>query len=248
MPSFNWSMTAMGYPEHRRAGAAVVGFSTMSTHEVLRLAEHLGFAAGWLLSEGSNPQLEGLRGSEPAHVQVADLFADRRVAMTDGLASGTLVFVAAPAAAEPPPRDRTLAAWADEKRLPWVEVIDNEVAYWGALQTGHIERLLTWFLGARPLDADWRASRLAPTATGRLLHGLFEHGWTRNLALAKPGGKPSLELWGGVHGTCLLDHANALPPTRVGIGLRCVLAGSEWSAVDAGGRCPLSDDTGKLSR
>lgn len=248
MPSYNWSMTAMGYPEHRRAGAAVVGLSNVSTHDVLRLAETMGFPSGWLLAEGSNPQLERVRGGEPVYVQVADLFADRRVVMTDGLGSGTLVFVAAPAALGPPPGDRTLMAWADERRLPWVEVIDNEVAYWGALQTGHIERLLLWFLSARPLDLDWRATRLAPTAAGRLLHGLFEHGWTRNLALVKPGGKPSVELWGGVHGTCLLEHANALPPTRVGNGLRCALAASEWSASDAGGRCPLSDDTGKLSR
>ena len=248
MPSYNWSMTAMGYPEHRRAGAAVVGMSNMSTHEVLRLAEHLGFASGWLLAEGSNPQLEGVRGGVPAHILVASLFEDRRIVVTDGLASGTLVFVAAPAEIGQPPADRTLVAWADERGLPWVEVIDNEVAYWGALQTTHIERLLLWFLAARPLDADWRKTRLAPTATGRLLHGLFEHGWTRNLALAKPGGKPSSEIWGGVHGTCMLDHANVLPPARVGVGLRCVLSGSEWSASDAGGRCPLSDDTGKLSR
>lgn len=248
MPSYNWSMTAMGYPEHRRAGAAVVGLSNMSTHEVMRLAEHLGLASGWLMAEGSNPQLEGVRGGEPAYVQLEELFADRQVVMTDGLASGTLVFVAAPAAAGTPPTDRTLLAWADERRYPWVEIIDNEVAYWGALQTGQIERLLVWFLSVRPIDAEWRTARLAPTAAGRLLHGLFEHGWTRNLALAKPGGKPSVELWGGVHGTCLLDHANSLPPARVGIGLRCVLSGTEWSASDAGVRCPLSDDTGKLSR
>ena len=248
MPSYNWSMNALGYPEHRRAGAAVVGLSNMSTHEVLSLAGHLGFASGWLKAEGSNPQLDRVRGGESSFVRVADLFADRRVVMTDGLASGTLVFVAAPESAGKPPKDRTLLTWADEWQLPWVEVIDNEVAYWGALQTGQIERLLTWFLAARPLDAEWRATRLAPTAAGHLLHGLFEHGWTRNLALVKPGKKPSVELWGGVHGTCLLDHPNSLPPTRVSNGLLCSLVGSEWSAVDAGGRCPLSDDTGKLSR
>jgi hypothetical protein len=248
MASFNWSMSMIGYPAHKRSGSPVVGVSHMSTHEVLRFAEILQLTTGWLRAEGSQPQLERVRGGDTAWVALAELFADRRVVMTDGLASGSLIYVAATAKHGVPPADRTLTAWAVEHGLPWVEVIDNEIAYFGGLGNPHVDRLLTWFLCQRPIEGDWRKTRLAAPVAGRLRHGLFDHGWTRNLECAKPGKKPSVDLWGGVHGACMLEHAALPAPSRVNVGLRLALAGEEWSASELGGRCPLTDDNGKLAR
>lgn len=244
----NWSMNVIGYPAHRRSGSPVVGVSHMSTHEVLRFAEVLQLATGWLRAEGSQPQLERVRGNDTSWVSLAELFADRRVVMTDGLASGSLVFVAARPAHGTPPADRTLAAWAVERQLTWVEVIDNEIAYWGGLKPPQVDRLLAWFLCQRPLDRDWRATRLPPPLAGRLRHGLFEHGWTRNLELVKTGKRPSVDLWGGIHATCILDHAALPAPSRVNTGFHFALAGDEWEGAELGGRCPLNDDNGKLAR
>jgi hypothetical protein len=179
-------------------------------------------------------------------VALAEMFADRRVVMTDGIASGTLTFVAAVPATGQPPGDRALTAWADDRQLPWVEVIDNEVAYWGGLTAGQVDRLLAWFCCQRPVDQDWRAVRVAAPVAARLRAGLFEHGWTRNLALVREGKKPTVDLWGGVHGSCILDHRHLPLPSQVHTGVRLALVGEEWTAKDLGDRCSLSDDTGKL--
>lgn len=248
MATSNWSMTVIGYPAHRRSGSPVVGLSHMSTHEVLRFAETMQLATGWLRAEGSQPQLERVRGGDTTWVALAELFADRRVVMTDGLASGSLVYVAAKPGHGTPPADRTLAAWAVEHQLTWVEVIDNEIAYWGGLKPLQIDRLLAWFLCQRPLVHDWRTTRLLAPIAGRLRQGLFEHGWTRNLELAKAGKEPVVDLWGGVHATCILDHAALPTPSRVGTGVHLALVGEEWNGSELGGRCPLNDDNGKLAR
>ena len=248
MATSNWSMTVIGYPAHRRSGSPVVGLSHMSTHEVLRFAETMQLATGWLRAEGSQPQLERVRGGDTTWVALAELFADRRVVMTDGLANGSLVYVAAKPGHGTPPSDRTLAAWAVEHQLTWVEVIDNEIAYWGGLKPLQIDRLLAWFLCQRPLAHDWRTTRLLAPIAGRLRHGLFEHGWTRNLELVKAGKEPVVDLWGGVHATCILDHAALPTPSRVGTGVHLALHGEEWNGSDHNGRCPLNDDNGKLAR
>jgi len=248
MATFNWSMTMIGYPAHRRSGSPVVGVSHMSTHEVFRFAEVLDLQTGWLRAEGSQPQLERVRGGDTAWVALAELFADRRVVMTDGLASGSLVYVSALPSHGVPPADRTLSAWAVEHRRPWVEVIDNEIAYWGGLTPDQIDRLLAWFICQRPLDTDWRATRIAGPTAGRLRQGLFEHGWTRNLGLAKPGKRAQVEFWGGVHGTCILDHAALPAPARVATGIALALDGEQWEGKELPTRCPLNDDNGKLAR
>lgn len=246
MASFNWSMTAIGYAQHRRSAQAVFGLSHMSTHEVLRFAEALGVTTGWMVAQGSQPQLEGMRIDRPTFVALAELFADRRVVMTDGLANGSLVFAAASAEQGTPPDDRTLVTWADERPVPWVEIIDNEISYWGGLRGEQVEKLLAWYLCQRPIDGDWRQTKLSAGATARLRGGLFEHGWTRNLGLAKPGRKAVVDLWGGVHRTCILDHAGYLAPHAVHSGVRLTLDGGEWQHRDLSERCPVDDDNGKL--
>jgi len=247
MASFNWSMAAIGYPPHRRSVAAVIGVSHMSTHDVLSVADHLGLSRGWLQAEGNQPQLDRVRASQPVAVELPGLLADRRVVMTDGLASGSLIY-AAVADAGDPPTDRPLTDWAAEAGRPWVEVVDNELAYWGGLSTAQVETLLAWFLAQRPLASDWRATRFAPGVSERLRHILFAHGWLRNLALVTAGRKPVVELWAGAHANALLDHAGVLEPSVVSQGVRLTLVDTTWNLSDLSGRCPLSDDTAKMGR
>ncbi|HYE04737.1 MAG TPA: hypothetical protein VEL07_04370 [Planctomycetota bacterium] len=246
MRAQNWSMTILGYRRHQRRAAAMVGVSNMSTHNVMRFAEALSLYTGWLHASGSQPQLEGVRAHRPTWVALAELFADRRIAMTEGVTSGSLVFVAAVPAAGQPPTDRPLAQWADEQRLPWVEVVDNEIAYWGGLDDAQSDRLMAWFCCQRPLDGDWRTTTFDPPTAARLRAGLFDHGWTRNLELVRPGKKPTCELWGGVHQACILDHRQAPVPSQVHDGVRLTLADGTWTGKDIADRCALSDETGKI--
>lgn len=247
MASFNWSMAAIGYPPHRRSVAAVVGVSHMSTHDVLSLADHLGLSRGWLQADGNQPQLDALRANHPVAVDLPGLLADRRVVMTDGLASGSLIY-AAVADAGDPPTDRPLTEWAAEAGRPWVEVVDNELAYWGGLTPTQVETVLAWFLAQRPLAGDWRNVRFALGVSERLRHILFTHGWLRNLTLVKTGRKPVVDLWAGAHANSLLDHSGVLEPSLVSQGVRLTLSDATWSLSDLTGRCPLSDDTAKMGR
>jgi len=239
-------MTIAGYGAHQRRAAEVVGVSHMSTHEVMRFAEVAQCYTGWLLAEGSQPQLEGVRAGTAQWVALAEMFADRRIVMTDGLASGPLLFVAALPAHGQPPADRPLLDWADGHRLPWVQIIDNEAAYWGGLSEALVERLLAWFCSQRPLALDWRTTRFDRTAAGRLRRGLFDHGWTRNLDLVKSARRTTVDLWGGVHGSCILDHRQFPVPSTAHAGVRLTLADHQWTAGDLGERCQIDDDNGKL--
>lgn len=242
----NWSMSILGYPAHTRGAARVVGVSHMSTHEALRFAEHLGLGAGWLLAEGAQPQLERVRQGAPLGVSLVELFADSRVVKTEGMASGSLIFVAAPLHRGQPPADRPLTDWADSNGNPWVEVVDNEVAYWGGLSDAQIDRLLALFLCRRPVDADYRLGEWNPKAAARLRAGLCEHGWSRNLDLAKRS-PPQCELWGGIHRTCCLDHTNRPLLSQINIGVRVTLDAGRWELKELFNTpCPLADETGKL--
>jgi hypothetical protein len=244
--SLNWSMTAIGYAKHRRGLAAVAGISHMSTHDVLRFAEELHFYTGWLFAQGAQPQLERVKEGQPIWVALAEMFADQRIAQTEGVASGSLIFVAAVRANGTPPSDRSLTAWADENRLPWIEVINNEVAYWGGLSEEHLEALLRWFCCQRPTEQDWKTTSFDKQLWARVRGGLFDHGWTRNLELSKGAPKPRVDLWGGVHRSSILDHQQLHPPGRVNVGLRMTLSGTVWSGKELSERCVLDDDTGKL--
>lgn len=244
----NWSMSILGYPAHSRSAARVVGVSHMSTHEALRFAEHQGLSAGWLLAEGSQPQLERVRQGTPLGVSLVELFTDSKVVKTEGLASGSLVFVAAALHRGQPPVDRSLSAWADENRHPWVEVVDNEVAYWGNLSDPQIERLMTLFLCRHPVDGDWRTTEWNPRSSARLRTGLFEHGWTRNLDLARKKPHSQCDLWGGIHRTCVVEHAGRPLPTQVQVGVRVVYEAGRWETKElVDETVPLQDETGKLT-
>ncbi len=185
-----------------------------------------------------------MRASRPIRINVADLLKERRVVMTDGLSSGSVTYAAVTDAIEPP-SDRTLMSWADEVAKPWVEVVDNEIAYWGGLTDLQIDTLLAWFVTQRPLAGGWRDVTFAPGVAARLRQVLFAHGWIRNVGLVRDGRKPSVELWAGVVNSCLLEHQGSLIPSVVGQGIRLSGAASGWTLVDVGSRCPLDDDAGK---
>ncbi|MCK6490755.1 MAG: hypothetical protein L6R48_21095 [Planctomycetes bacterium] len=242
MATQNWSMTLTGYPAHARSGTRVVGATHMSTFAALRLAEAMGIASGWLFAEGNQPQLAGVRAGAPVFVQVGQALSARMVVQTEGLASGSLVFAAAAKTDGEPLTGRTLIAWAEAKQRPWVEVVDNEQTYWGGLDDRQLGRLLAWFLGQRPLDLDWLKLRIEPRTQARLALGLFEHGWTRNLELVR---RERMDVWGGVHRRCPLDHGHLPPPSQVHRCLRLRWELGEIEGREAEDRCPLDDETGK---
>lgn len=239
-------MTAIGYPPHTKAGVRVVALSHMSTFAALRFCEDIGIRTGWMLAEGSQPQLEGVPDGAPSWVALGKLFADARVVPTEGLASGRLIYAAATPAAGKPLSDTTLTAWAEKHHQPWLEVVDNEVCLWGGLSDIHLARLITWFSCQRPMEVDWKQVRIEARAFARLRQGLFEHGWTRNLALVRADRKTT-DLWGGVHRTCLIDHAGLPLPNQAQSGLRLRIDLGEMSASELTERCPVADDTGKLA-
>jgi hypothetical protein len=245
MALLNWSMTMIGYPAHERSGTRVIGLSHMSTFAAMRFVEDLGIVSGWMKAEGSQPQLERVRVGSPTWIGLPELFAERRVVKTEGLASGSLVFAAGAKSDGAPPNDRTLVAWAESRRQPWVEVVDNETAYWGGLDDRQLAMIMCWFLSQRPFEHDWRKVAIEARTLSILKHGLFEHGWTRNLGLAKPE-RGSSDLWGGVHRNCLLDHSHQPEPSRVQAGLRLRLELGELFGKDLLERCPLNDETGKV--
>ena len=253
MALLNWSMTMMGYQAHARSGVRMVGVTHMSTFAVMRFLESSGVVSGWLMAEGAQPQLERVRTGAATWVGLTDLFRERRVVKTEGLANGRLVFAAAPTtptgggSPTPPPSDRPITAWAEARGVLWVEIVDNEYAYWGNLDDQRLGQLLAWFACQRPLDADWRQFRFEPRTFGQLRHGLFEHGWTRNLGLTRAD-KATTDLWGGVHRGCQVEGAATAPALgRIQSGLRLRLDAGEISGKELSERCPLADETGKTS-
>ncbi len=247
MALLDWPMTLIGYPAHRRCGVPVVGVSHMTTHQALRFAEATGMFTGWILADGPAPQVEGILPDTPTWVALAEFFVERRVAYTEGMVSGSLVFASAVPADGRPPADRSLATWAAGQGKPWVEVVDNELAYWGGLDNARMEALLRWFIASRPLDRDWRETVLEPQTASELRAGLFHTGLTRNLALTRAGRKPSVDLWGGVHHRCMLDHESLPPPSAVGNGWRLALRGTTWQARPLEGISPLDDERARIT-
>jgi hypothetical protein len=248
MALLNWSMTILGYPAHARNASRVVGLTHMSTHDALNYIEVQGLSTGWLQVEGSQPQLERIREGTRVDVNLPELFASSKIIQTEGVASGALTFVAADPTLGKPPGDRSMVSWAEERSRPWLEVIDNDVAYFGGLSDQQIEVLLNWFLARRPAELNWRKTTIDPRLAARLRSGLFDHGWTRNLELVKVGRKTFTDLWGGVHRKCLLDHNTISVPTQVQSGLRLSHENGTWTGKDISDqRCVLSDDTGKLT-
>ncbi len=246
MPSVNWSVTAIGHPPHAKAGVRVVAVSHMSTFAALRFCEDIGIRTGWMLAEGAQTQLDQLDAGAPTWVALSKLFADARIVPTEGLASGRLIFAAATPATGRPTADRPLTAWAEQHHQPWLEVIDNEICQWGGLSDPQLSQLLAWFVCQRPLEVDWKGVRVESRCFARLRLGLFEHGWTRNLALVRADRK-TVDMWGGVHRTCLLEHAGKPLPCQTNAGVRLRIDLGELGASELTERCPIADDTGKLA-
>ncbi len=245
MPLLNWSMTMIGYHAHALSGARVLGVSHMSAFAALAFARDLGLRHGWLQTTGPGAQIPGKPPGAISYAAISDLLEDMRSARTEGLVSGSLLLAAVPRTAGEPPQGAHLRPWAESRRSPWVQVIDNEHAYWGGLDDQQTLRLLTWFLCQRPIEVDWRKVVMDQRAVVRLRGGLLEHGWTRNLELVRAD-RGTTDLWGGVHRSCLLDHGHLSAPSRVGMGLRLRLDLGEITAREITDlRCPLNDETGR---
>lgn len=246
MPLIDWSMTILGYREHQRSGAAVVGTSHTSLHTALRFAEGAGWYTGWIATDGPSPQIELVDTSAPEWVALAELFVEGRVANTEGIVGGGVIFVPTVPADGQPPADRSLIAWAEERGRPWLEVHDNETAYWGGLDEAGRERLLAWFLCRRPVELEWTETKLEPAALRVLDGGLFEHGWTRNLSLVSDGWRIKVPLWAGINGRSMLEHDRQLCQLSTSNrGSLLILKGSRWAIGAIDGDCPLDDETGR---
>ena len=180
-------------------------------------------------------------------VTLAELFVEERIALTEGVVSGSVVFVAAVQAHGTPPKDRDLKTWAEEIQQPWVEVVDNEIAYFGCLDEELTNGIIGRFLCERPLDKDWRQCGLSPSAQVHLTQGLFDSGWTRNCSLVKDQRRPTVDFWGGVNSDCLLDQSRHHPLTVVNTGVRCTLKGETWDIELIEEPCPLDDVTGRAT-
>ena len=250
MALLDWSMSLVGYPPHRLSGVAVVGISHTPCHDALRLAQSCGFERGWLWADGPQPHFVDLSIDQPQWVQLDELFRQQRIAMTEGLVGGTVSFVAAAEGVEPPPAGDDVRAWAERQGQPWLLMIDNEFCRWGGLTDAHTDRLLAWFVGNRPLPVACRRWSFAASVAEQLRVGLFDHGWTRNGELVSDGRRPTVQLWGGVHGRSILDHDGTRQLSLVQRGVRLIAdaAAARWQLQRLPEDCPLDDETGRLAR
>ncbi|TVR15224.1 MAG: hypothetical protein EA401_03175, partial [Planctomycetota bacterium] len=194
-----------------------------------------------------DPELYG-RSASYRWAYAAAMFHERRIIQTEGMVSGSVVFVAAVPADGDPPQDRGLITWAEELGHPWLLVVDNECAYWGGLGDIQVDALLRWFVCRNPSSVHWMDVRLSTDLARRLHHGLYEHGWSINHSLVSEGSSGRLEMWGGVHERCILEH----PPTHrlsaINQGYRLTLRTATWTAETIEGICPIDDITGRVLR
>ena len=251
MALLNWSMSLQGYPAQSLATRPAIGMSHISTYQLLRLFQGVGVRSGWLLDTSASDQVAGLDAGQVNWVDLDELFLGERVALTEGLVSGSLVFVAAASSDGTPPGDSadSLLSWAEDKQIPWARSIDNEYAYAGDLNETLITAIVTNFLSDRPLHIDWQRVTVSPTARHNLVQGLFEHGWTRNLSLVHDadGRRPTLDLWGGVFADCLLQGEGRPGLATVDLGVRLQLRGQQWEidqVIET--PCPLREESGQV--
>ena len=208
-------------------------------------------AAVGFLTPPPPDQVAGLDAHEANWVDLEELFLGDRVALTEGLVSGCLAFVAATPEHGTPPgtNEADLVAWAEDKQVPWARSIDNEYAYAGDLSDALLTAMLTRFLSERPLNVDWQRVTLAPSALHNLKAGLFEHGWVRNLSLVQDvdGRRPIVELWGGSFSDSLLQHAGRPSLSQADLGVRLQLRGEQWEIDQVlEVPCPLRDESGQV--
>lgn len=244
MALLDWSMVMAGYPANERNRLRSVGVSHMSTHSMLRVAEHIGIYTGWIACAGVTEQFDRDR-DDPQWTVLAELFVENRVANTEGMTSGTVTLVGAVPADGDPPADRDLIDWAEENGRVWVQVLDNERAYWGGLSDQQIERLLVWFLNQRPLNDPWQDQELHKNLRKALLSGLFQHGWTRNCSLVEEDGKAGQQVWGGIPKDTDVDRDDLSTLQQVDTGWYCSRSGQTWKGLKLDIPCPLDEVRGR---
>lgn len=248
MALHDWSMNMLGYPAHQRNALRVVGTTHMSAHVAFRVAQQLGFDQGWLLADGEQPHIEGFEPGQVVAATLDDLFIEQRVAYTEGIVSGSVLFVEVGAQHGNPPADRDLLTWTEACDGSWMQVVDNETVFFGGLSDQQIRQLLCWFLVQRPLEAEWSDFDLDAACAQYLMTGLFTHGWTRNYSLVLTGWRPTVDLWGGIHTVSMLAADELKRLGSVQHGVRCVSKGGVWSHKRLHDEdCPLDDETGRAT-
>jgi len=245
MVRFDWAATIKGYPPHELGARRVVACSHMPTHDALRFARSAGLSKGWMLASEPQPQLEGVPEGETVAVDLEHLFDRGRIAYTEGVVSGSVVYAMAPEGE--PPGDRDLVTWAEERGVAWVRVVDNEVAYWGDVDRDLSRDLLRWFCAQHPINLPWYETAFEEELEEALHHGLFEHGWTRNVTLADGNRRRQLDLWGGVHTQSMVEHQAQHLLSAVQHGIRLTWRDDRWEGAVIDDRaCPLNDQTGRV--
>lgn len=245
MPSTDWSMSALGYDRHTKSGVEVVGITHVSTYDALVVANAIGLEGGWIWCDEMAAQVEGLPSDRPTWAPITKLFAEQRVINTEGLVGGVLTFVHAPESPAPD-ANRNPQEWAEDHKCPWIEVIDNELAYWGGLNDDQQRLLLSWFCSRRPLDGQWQERQISAEAWTFIKGGLYRHGWTRNCELVNDGRKLKQEWWAGLHQQTALEHQSLAPLSAKNTGVLLRVQGPLWQASALDEQCPLDDVYGRL--
>ncbi len=245
MPSTDWSMSLLGYERHTRSGSAVIGVTHVSTHDVLVVANAIGMQSGWIWCDEMAAQVEDLPSDRPTWAPLTKIFAEQRVINTEGMVGGLFTFVHAQENPEPK-ADRNPIEWAEDGGRAWVEIVDNEMAYWGGLDEEQQQKLIQWFCSRRPLDGQWRDREVDAKAWEQIKSGLFKHGWTRNCELVTDGRKFKQEWWAGIHDKCALENDKDRHLTRLNQGLLLRVQGQSWVHEGLDDQCPLDDVHGRL--
>ncbi len=243
MALVDWSISIIGYPKHERSGVPMVGVSHMTTYEALRFAESIGQFTGWLLVDGMPGQIDDAPLYTPHWSVLAELFVDERVNETQGVMSGSVTFVSAVRADGEPAEGIELGVWAQKQGRLWLEVHDNELCYWGGLNDEQIDALLAYVCARYPVPYSEEVTVLTEHDAAQLRTGLFQHGWQRNGALVREGGRyPVVQLWGGVHSDCVLDHGQKQLPSEVNVGWSLTCKKGHWTTKSLNVVCPLDDE------
>ncbi|NRA36763.1 MAG: hypothetical protein HRU15_01370 [Planctomycetes bacterium] len=245
MPITDWSMTILGYQKHIYSGSEVIGVSHISTHDALVIADAVGMHNGWIWCDEMAAQLEDLPSDRPTWNKLSDLFEEERVIKTEGMVGGLLSF-AAVAEDLSPKADRQPREWAEDNSAPWLESIDNEMAFFGGLSEDQQRKLMLWFLCRRPLNGQWQEMSLDDVTWADLRKGLFHGGWSRNCNLVEDGRRVRQELWCGVHENCALDIADRPRLSLVNSGLKLRSHNHAWAIESREDKCPLDDDYARL--
>lgn len=247
MPSTDWSMSILGYARHTRNGSAVIGVTHVSTHDALRVANAIGMQSGLIWCDDMAAQVEHLPADRPTWAPITRLFADQRVINTEGMVGGVLTFVHSQKEVHPQlDADRSPTEWAEDQGQAWIEIVDNEMAYWGGLDEEQQCRLVSWFCSRRPLDGAWEDRPIHPDSWPLIKNGLYSHGWTRNCDLVAEGRKRKQEWWAGLHQKSALEHKQAPALSALNQGLLLRVQGQQWVAEAVDDICPLDDKHGRL--